>query len=260
MRNALLTTAVGGLAAAAAATAANAQMDGYRPYVSISGAASMQQDSDNSGAFTSDFVTGAGAGITVPSGADLGWTTEFDGGYAVSGAIGARSGSWRGEVELAYQSSDVDTHSGVTAAGLALDTVDAGVLITGSPALGVTLGELVADGQGSIDSTFLMANAYYDFDLADFPLKPYVGAGLGAAQVEVDYSPSDVTIVDDDSSVFAYQAMAGVTYPLNDSFELFGGYRYRATADVEVDVALLPATLEIENDSHLFEVGVRFAF
>lgn len=260
MRITLMTTAAGAVALASS-TVADAQMGlGDEAYVSVSGAVSLQQDSDNSGAFTSSFVTGAGVGVTVPAGADVGWTTEFDNGYAASAAIGARSGALRGEVELAFQSSDIDTHSGVSAAGLALDSVDAGVLITGSAPLGVTVGELVDDGQGSIESLFVMANAYYDFSLGDMGVKPYVGGGLGYAQVDVDYSPSGVGIVDDDSGVLAYQAMAGATLPLSERIELFGGYRYRATEDVEVDVSLFPATLEIENETHLFEVGLRYAF
>lgn len=40
--------------------------------------------------------------------------------------------SFRGEVELSYQSNDIGTHDGVTAAGIPLDGEDAGVLITGS--------------------------------------------------------------------------------------------------------------------------------
>jgi hypothetical protein len=94
-------------------------------YASFSAGGSWLDDSDNSGSFTSDFITGAGttipAGTVLPAGTTLGWTTEFDEGYAAAGALGRRFGNWRGELELAYQANDVDTHRDVQAAGIPLD-------------------------------------------------------------------------------------------------------------------------------------------
>lgn len=233
-------------------------------YVSLSAGASLLQDSDNSGALTRNFTTGAGttipAGTVLPSGTSLGWTTEFDTGYSASAAIGRRFGdSWRGEIEIGYQSNDVDRHSGVRVGGGLIDAQDAGVLITGSPNLGVTVGALVDDGRGSVATTFLMGNVYYDLP-AWGSITPYVGAGLGVGMVEVDYSPSGVSIIDDDATVVAYQAVFGATLGLNEQMSLFAQYRYRATGDVETDSALLPAQLDIENGSSTLEGGLRIRF
>lgn len=251
----------GAMALAAFAFAPLASARDY--YASFSVGASALQDSDNSGAFTSDFATGAGAtipaGTVLAAGTPLGWTTEFDTGYAVSAAVGRRLGAWRGEIELAYQSNDIDTHNGVQAGGIALGGEDAGVLITGSPNLGVTVAELVDDGSGSVESTFLMANVFYDFSTGG-PFTPYLGGGLGVARVEVDYSPSGVGIINDDDTVIAYQAVAGATYALNDRTELFAQARYRGTDDVETSVDLFDATLEIENRAVVAEAGLRFRF
>ena len=232
-------------------------------YASFSLGGSWLNESDNSGAFNSDFTTGAGttipAGTVLPAGTGLGWNTEFDAGLAAAAAVGRRYGAFRAEVELAYQSNDVDTHSGVTVGGGNIDAQDAGVLITGSPNIGVTVGELVADGQGSVDTTFLMANGYYDFTPVG-PITPCVGAGLGIGCVNVDYSPSGVTIVDDDSTVFAYQLIAGASYDISERTALFAQYRYRATENVETDVSLFDANLDIENSASVLEAGVRFRF
>lgn len=252
-----------GAAALAALTLFATPASAQDYYASFSAGGSWLEDSDNSGSFTSDFTTGAGttipAGTVLPTGAPLGWTTEFDEGYAVAGALGRRFGNWRGELELAYQSNDVDIHRDVQAAGIPLDAEDAGVLITGSPNLGVTVGDLVADGQGAVDTTFAMANVYYDFSSMG-AFTPYVGAGLGAGFVDVDYSPSGVGIVDDDATVLAYQVIAGASYDLSDRMAIFAQYRYRATEDVETDVDLFDAELEIENRASILEAGVRFAF
>ena len=233
-------------------------------YVSLSGGVSLQSDSENEGAFDGAFTTGAGSSITagtvLDDGTRLGWTTEFDTGYAVSGALGRRFDFFRAELEVAYQANDVDSHTGVTVGdGLALGGEDAGVLITGSDGIGVSVADFVGDGQGQIDTIFVMANAYYDFDLGG-PLKPYVGGGVGVGFIDVDYSPSGVGIIQDDATAFAYQAMAGLTYEVGPATELFAGYRYRATTDVEFDATLFSAGLDVENSANIVEAGLRFTF
>ncbi len=248
------------LAAALAATPAVAQ--DYYGSVTVGGV--ILNDSDNSGSFSSDFLTGTGTTIPnntpLPAGTPLGWTTEFDTGYTVSAAIGRRfANGLRGELELAYQSNDIDTHNNVRAAGIPLDNEDVGVLLSGAPQQGATVGEIVDDGQGGVDTTFLMANLYYDFT-AYGAFTPYIGAGVGAGFVNVDYSPSGVGIVDDEDTVIAYQLIAGGAYALNDRLSLFGQYRYRATEDVETDVDLFDATLDIENRASVIEAGLRYNF
>lgn len=233
-------------------------------YLSVSGGVSLLSDSDNEGQFDGAFTTGAGtsipAGTVLDDGTSVGWNTEFDTGYAVSAALGKRFNFFRGELEVAYQSNGVDTHSGVTVAdSIALDGEDAGVLITGSDNLGVTVGDLVADGQGDLDTIFVMANVYYDFG-AGGRFKPYVGAGAGVGFVDVDYSPSATAIIQDDATAFAYQAMAGVAYEVGPATELFAGYRYRATTDVEVEATLFSADFDVENSASIIEAGLRFNF
>lgn len=234
-------------------------------YVSGSAGFNFQSDSSNSGAFSSDFTTGDGvavpAGTVLPAGTELGWNTEFDTGYFVSGAYGWRlDNGLRLEAELSYSSADVDTHTDVQAGGAALGGADAAVLISGSDPLGVTVADLVADGRGDISNFAVMANAYYDFAMPDSPFAFYVGGGLGFSNVTVEYRPSDVGIVDDDETAFAYQVMAGGAYRFSDNAEWYAGYRYRATEDVSLDVDLVPATLDIENQSNIIETGIRFYF
>ena len=256
----LRTTLIAALSGAPVLTGAASAEDFY---ISLSGGASFLGDSDNEGAFLGDFATGAGAtiapGTVLPDGTEVGWATEFDTGYAINGAIGRHFNFFRAELELAYQSNGVDTHTGVAAGGIDLTGEDAGVLITGSDNLGVTVGDLVADGQGDVDTLFVLANLYYDFDLGG-RFKPYIGAGAGVGFVDVDYSPSATPIIQDDTTAFAYQAMAGVAYQVTPATALFAGYRYRATTDVEVEASLFPAEFDVENSASIVEAGIRFAF
>lgn len=262
--NRVFVSSLAGLAAAVFLTAPAAS-EPLEIYGSVSGGVTFLGDSDNEGAFNGPFTTGAGtnipAGTVLPDGTPVGWTTEFDTGWTVSGAIGVR---WlpniRSELEVAYQDNGVDTHNGVAAGGIALDGEDAGVLITGSGNLGVSVGDLVADGQGSLDTLFIMANTYYDFGDPSWIVRPYIGAGVGVGIVDVDYSPSAVVIIDDSQTEFAYQAMAGLSTNILPKTELFGGYRFRATRDVETDVSLFNASLDIENQAHVVEIGLRHTF
>lgn len=223
---------------------------------------SQQNDSDNRG-LTGAFTTGNlgdGTTLDVASGTSYGWSTEFDNGTAFAGEFGARYGSgFRSGVELVYSQSEVDTHTGVTLGGGSIDAVDAAA-IAGSPtALGVTVAEVVADGQGEITNTALFVNGYYDFNQAG-ALQPYLGAGIGFADVSVNYQPSGITVIDDSETKLAYQVKAGATWRLEGAWEMFGEYAYRATEDVELTNQLFPGTLEIENTQNVFSVGARYRF
>lgn len=258
--------------AAGAALACVAAAPGFaQQYVSGSAGFNFQADSDNSGAFTRDFTTGDGvavpAGTVLPAGTDLGWTTEFETGLFLAAAYGysfdagmANGGSFRVEGEISYTSADVDTHTGVTAGGSALGAADAAVLITGSAPLGVTVEDLVADGRGDITSLGYAVNGYYDLPIEGTAFSAYGGLGVGIAEVEIDYSPSDVAIVNDTEMAGFFQVMAGGSYAFSDAVEGFAGYRYRMSQDLETDSALVPAGLDVENQNHILEVGVRYSF
>jgi opacity protein-like surface antigen len=223
-----------------------------------------QSDSDNSGV-TGAFNTGNGSpavpnGTAVAAGTPYGWTTEFDNGLALSGEVGLRYDSgWRSGVEIVYTQADIDTHSGVTLGGTNIDGVDAAV-IAGSPTLlGVTVGQVVDDGQGEIKNLGAFVNAYYDFN-REGAIQPYLGAGLGFTQVDVNYSPSNIRIIDGDDTVFAWQLKAGATWKLSDAWEIYGEYAYRQSEDVSLDNQLFPGTLDIENNQSVISGGVRFRF
>lgn len=231
-------------------------------YISGSIGANFQNDSSNSGDFSRDFTIAGTAldGTTLAEGTAVGWETEFDTGFAGSVAAGLDFGVFRVEAEIARQGADVDTHAGVVAGGVALDDVDATVLLEGTATdQGATVGELVAAGEGDISATYFMVNAIYDIEL-DSRVTPYVGAGLGFAEVDVEFAPSGLGILDEGETMFAYQAMLGASVELAPQLTGFSEIAYRATDDVELDLDLFPAELEIENESVLLEFGLRYDF
>ena len=221
-----------------------------------------QNDSDNSGS-TGAFTTGNlgdGSTLDVAAGTPYGWSTEFDGGTALGAEFGARYGSGlRSGVEFVYSQADVDTHTGVTLGGGSSDAVDAAAIAGSAEPLGAPVAAVVADGRGEITNTGIFLNAYYDFNQAS-ALQPYVGAGIGYVDVDVTYQPSGITVIDDSEGKFGYQLKAGATWQLQNQWELFGEYAYRATEDIELDNQLFPGTLDIENTQNVFSIGARYRF
>jgi len=231
------------------------------PYVGVSGGISLPGDSSNSGTFdtgvpeTDDFGS-------IPADADLAFETDFDTGYTISGQAGyAFENGFRLEVEAAYSEYNVDGHEELLVGGANIDGVDSAVLTRG-PASGAnpTVGDVLADGQGDVTNFGLFGNVFYDIQTGG-AFKPYVGGGIGYQWVDVDFRPSDVAIGDDDDGAFAYQLMAGASYTVTDSVELFGQYTFRdTTEDADIPLTLLPATLGVESQQSLVTAGVRVRF
>jgi opacity protein-like surface antigen len=150
-------------------------------------------------------------------------TAEFDTGYLIGGAFGyAWEQGWRGELALDYRTNDIDSGK-----------VD-----------------------GDMSSLAGMVNGYYQLPI-DFPVKPYVGVGIGVANVDVDASASGMNANDDDT-VFAYQAMAGITYEINPAVAIGAGYVYFATEDPSFDTSS-GSGFDSEYASHSFMFQLRFS-
>ena len=106
--------------------------------------------------------------------------------------------------------------------------------------------------QGEFSTVSLMANGIYSFDLDGF--RPYAGLGLGLATHTAEIEkPAGVGT--GEASVFAYQILAGVGYPLSDRAEVLLGYRYFGTAEGDFG-----AGVKISSANHNFEIGVLYRF
>jgi len=130
-------------------------------------------------------------------------SSDSDEGFGVGLAAGrwfdARK-HWRGEIEISYRENDLDEVAGR------------------------------GGGNAELNSLAYMVNGYYDFrPRARF--SPYVGAGIGFADVEAENIAYGGTLLDDDDTVFAYQFIGGVGYEVSERVDLFGEVRYLATDD-----------------------------
>lgn len=106
----------------------------------------------------------------------------------------------------------------------------------------------VEDSDASLEVESLMGNLWYDFRAGE-RLRPYVGVGLGMANMDLGGSDDDVGIA---------QVGAGVNYHLSPRLVLDAGYRYAVSEDLELkgDVS----TLETEYESQSLLIGLRYNF
>lgn len=159
---------------------------------------------------------------------------SYDPGIAVDVALGyAFEVGLRLELQLGYRKSDLDE--------LKID------------------GGGVKDTGGDLRTLNIMANLYYDFDLARLSgdprgasrLVPYLGAGIGVAGHSTDISWGSTSSGD---TVLAYQGIAGFAYSLAPDWRLTLTYIYLRTEDPDF------AHFETEYRSHNAMLGIRYSF
>lgn len=179
------------------------------------------------------YVTGA-VGVSFPADSDLDTATtsanaDLDPGFAASVSVGHLYGNGFGtEIEFGYRSNDVESISGATASG------DMGIFS-------------------------VMLNGIYDFG-ASRRGSPYIGVGIGVARLDADgISPVSNSSINDDTTALAYQATAGIAYPVNDRLDIMLSYRYFAVPDAGFGTAA-GASVDSDYTSHAVRFGFRYRF
>lgn len=138
-----------------------------------------------------------------------GESLDLETGYQVGGAVGyAYPNGLRIEGELAYTTNDID--------------------VQGAP--------ISAD----LSAFGAFANAYYDFGTGK--IRPFVGAGLGYVNGELELSGGGDSFSGDGSGV-GYQAKAGISFAASDRLVWEVGYRYLSADINDVEVEIQGATV-----------------
>lgn len=148
---------------------------------------------------------------------------KYDAGYAIEGAVGASMDSFRAEFALGYQENSIDSISNNTA-----NNSDLSVLS-------------------------YMVNCYADL-AKENEISPYIMAGLGGATVDAKYET-----LSDNSSVFAWQIGVGASYAASENVTFDLGYRYFATAGVDLS-EYGAAYDEVSFSTSRVLVGLRYGF
>ncbi|MDG6078130.1 porin family protein, partial [Erythrobacter litoralis] len=139
-------------------------------------------------------------------------TLEPEIGFDVGGILGYDFGAFRLELEGSYRQLENDALT--TAAGV----IDGDVLL------------------GDSSAASAMVNALFDLG-SDDSVQFYAGGGAGVAYVEHAASSivdgAEQNIANGDTYEFAWQALAGVRYPLSDAVDIGLKYRFFNIPDYE---------------------------
>jgi OOP family OmpA-OmpF porin len=144
-------------------------------------------------------------------------------GAGIAGQVGAKIDNFRVEGEALYLISNIDR---------------------------LTTGGTTVRSDIDAKATAFMANGYYDFK-NDSKFTPYIGVGAGTAHMVSSVTSGH----SDTANVFAYQALAGVSYEINPHNSVSLGYRYFATEDGKFD-----SGDKTSFDKNIGEVGYRYTF
>ncbi len=154
--------------------------------------------------------------------ADLDRGVDLESGWLIEGATGFAHGSgFRGELAVGYRTNDLD------------------------------------DISGDIWAVTTMVNGYFDIHLDRMGLDgrfwsrltPTVGAGVGAAFVEVDTPLGDA-----DDITFAFQGIGGLAYDFTSQWQGTVTYNYFSSMDSRL------YGVDWDYDSHNIMAGMRFRF
>jgi OmpA-OmpF porin, OOP family len=193
------------------------------------------------------------AGASGAAHATEGWYGRADVGYSVGGDL---------EVDFADDAIDLEEDwMGSVGVGHAMH--NSGWRLEGELAYRDNGLDLDAPDGGDVTAWAAMFNAYYDFNKGG-RFQPYVGVGVGAARLEANavYNAGNDEF-DDEDTVAAYQAMAGVAIGLSERLDLDVGYRYFVAPDAEFDGfqdSVVPTTYGADYTHQAVTVGLRYQF
>ena len=122
-----------------------------------------------------------------------------------------------------------------------------------------TFSDTAVSADGSVTASSLMLNSFAAFRNRT-PVTPYLGVGVGAAQLTIDKLVVDgVPLIDDDTMVFAWQAGAGFDFDITRRLRLDAGYRYFATRNSKFNDTS-GNKVKLEYTAHTALVGVVVKF
>ena len=197
----------------------------------------------------------------------LGGDSEPD--DALLGSLGVGYGFGNGvrlETALTYRDGKLDVSDGINGTGIPADVFGTNDRVIYS-----------AHKDGSVQIWDLMVNALYDFN-RDGNVNPYVGFGLGAAQISADARNIAAVSTDgngnplqvfgangfmDDETGLALQGLAGVGFDLTEKLTLDAGYRMFTIQDLtftgtnEIGAGV---SYDADYTDHSFTLGLRYAF
>lgn len=179
------------------------------------------------------YLSGRGGAVTQKSVQLESTTVDFDPGVFVAGAVGYGLGEGRVEAEIGYRRN----------------TIEQIVLKKGNK----------FEPGGDFSSLSFMLNSMVDYQYST-DLSPYLFVGGGVARIAILEDLSlGVGLNDSQGFFLAYQAGAGVNYPLTKNLFLDLEYRYFAALDPKFEMTT-GEDLEFDYATQNVSLGIKYLF
>jgi opacity protein-like surface antigen len=174
-------------------------------------------------------------------------TDEMDSGLALEGAFGIKTGRFRIEAAVGYQSNEVNKF---TFNGTGYGEFDG---LTGTPADSY-------DEKWTYSIQSYMVNGYADFN-AECKISPFLMAGIGIANIQnkeayLGISDGGATVTGTSNGVFAWQVGAGVGVKASDNVTIDLSYRYFAASNADG----FAEDRKVDVSTSNFLIGGRYSF
>ena len=178
---------------------------------------------------------------------------DYDNGIGAFAALGYAWGNgFSTELEFSYRNNDIDQ---IDPDGLGFSGLPNGTI------------------SGDTTSLAFMVNALYEFDFGGAlgGVRPYLGGGVGIADIDHDITgsnpfgaptaPLSISFGATQRSL-AYQGIAGLAFPLSEGLDFDLSYRYFGTKKDTVEGTLngAPGEFEVGHNVHSFFAGLRWNF
>lgn len=193
------------------------------------------------------FYAGLGGGMMAIKGfaSDSGNSksdADLENGIRISAFAGYDFGSFRAEGEFSYSDNDTD-HLNNANLNKGADT----------------------DVSGDIKRLSLMINGYYDIDLKDVPITPYIGLGVGLTREKMDVEVAGVSaanggMVNDSDTVLAAQAIVGADLYSFGASTVFADYRLGYLAKTKRKSSSGETQEDDAKYSHSVILGLKYKF
>jgi OOP family OmpA-OmpF porin len=118
-------------------------------------------------------------------------------------------------------------------------------------------------GDGDFSSSILFVNGIYKFDpVTTHQIRPYLGVGLGYVdEIDLDMKRNGVETSYSTDGEFAWQAIAGVEYPLNNKWSLNADARYVNVSSLDLKNEAGTGTLKnVDYNPTSLMFGVTYKF
>ena len=170
--------------------------------------------------------------------------SEFDTGWNIAGFIGYRCcNGIRVEFEAGYRELDLDKLSQYN---------------------GSMVNSITSFSKSDFSLTHFMANFLFEcsYQACGCCWRPYFGFGIGGALVDMNISTTSVSdSIDDDDTVFAYQLIVGLAYPINECMDLAVEYRFFGYDEIEIKDTTGAIDSSLDYGSiHNIVVSVKYIF